>query len=973
MEEIMNKYNVISIFLTLLFLIMSPVHGMDYLYKGYDATKKFVQKHPYWTSAAGITVTAGGLYYLWQKNRAAYGKNPISQDSDYSVVFRTKGDIDGQIFENVSGQKKNNPIRLYNPVYCKKDYYIQDLDITISEDDIKPSQKGFIAATTIQSALRGYQQCKNLHNIIQSTVTIQSATRGYKARELQKEKGNISPVQENGQTWQECENPLKYYDIDQKNIDEHKKFIAQATIYPFVSNTFEITGADLLKSNNSDLFKEQVLAEQEAIKRGARYTIELLKEKSLLNEPDFYAQMHGYDKEKHPNFPPHNTIEDYAQALRDLCSFFYYIGCDQTRLDHRGFTEGTLYIQDPYGHLKQFLNIFIQKTNIDATTKKEKPKFNERISTHKFGKQQYGIDLWSDEKPWLCRFKHLLVGFDAKGVWMKPEKHGIDSWTDFFWHGVDLAQTKAVKLISRFTGSLGDDAPEYNKERVPAWETNEFKKLFPDCTQKDMTLGSMYIYAQEALKNGPKNALPIKTFIDMLQCHYNHLNDRHGREIRLTSNDMIAACMYTTDCIELMNFLKDFMHLKHSVTQYQHGNYDYFGNIQLPTSKNLRDSINRKHITEDEAYRNLEQQIVSFIQTYKQIASAVNNTFCANYFKNLIHVLELKHGEGTLKTEIGYQPLFESQFHDDVFEKSKQKKQQQESQKNRELLSCAVMNRLQAFKQESLGIISKIFPDYRATGNLFDKKQAEAISYKPLRDYLKTYILDLQQTEGLRKTTEFRVFAGQQHTGNDFIHYNEPIIRTLFELALSVKTEAQQKEALICCKAIKEIWDTVLYQDIPALAEQYGKIFSLSKEGQKLVQSCIYQADKQFEEMTQFYKDIYQELENKIEDEDWKQTYQMIQEKKKNDYTIRKETIVNFCRLAENELSFKEAIMQELTFVIKADLACREVEGNLEFDWLTKSEAFKKLAGDQNKGYVSYVTDYATAATGYVTSFWTKK
>lgn len=910
----------------IIFATAVSLHGMNYVYKGYDKTKKIISKHPYATACIGAATAAGLGYYFWhqqhdlnnqlsdgyisiEQRRANYTYN--NNDDDESWILLP----DDNELEKEGEQWNNNLLKFW------------------AEQHNTIEKQRNIYATTLQSAFRGY-----------------STRKDYEQQKTEQKIAQNQAVQE----------------------------VLHTMSHRFVQNTLRRLGIE----NDNDSIKkhmiteQDIIAEQEAIKRGAKYALEILKEKSLLEKFDFYAYINGYDKERY-NFPPQSSVENYTEALRDLCSFFYFIGCEQTRLDHTGFEEGTFFIQDPHGHLKKFLENFITKTTINAFPKGEKAKFAARISTHKFGEKQYGINLWDEKHPWLFKFKHLLVGFNNNGIWMKPEKYGLESWTDWLLHGVDLACTTTVKIWSRFSNSLGDDALEYNKERVPQWEINEFKKLFPTCTTHDMTLGTMYTYAQQALQQEPKNAIQIKLFIDTLQRHYTHLNERFGREIRLTSNELMLAHMFTNETPELSLFLDQLMKLKHAIAQYQNGNYDYFKNkTMVNMSHSLRDSMTRKHLTQNNAYQHLMQQMKDFIREYHKISKrSIAQLENENYFTQLIDILTNYQEEKILQKEIADQQIlqfFESDFHIYFSQQKQRIQQQQESILQTELLSIEVMDCLEKFKNNCIKTIQVYFPDYNTLNNtsiILDKKAYTTIKHQELRDFIEKYILDIQQTNGLRKTTELRIFAGEKYDSKQFINYNEPIIKTLYEKALHAHTEQEQNSVLALCKIINTMWQKILYQTIPALAEKYGKIFSYSQKGQEIIAACIKPARKQYDNMITFYTDIYKELENNVDNasDDWKKAYETILENKENSYRICVETIPNFCRIANSEEEFKDAIMQALTAPIRADLAQRDVEGNLEHDWITQSETFRKVIKDQNKGYTAIAKTYAMS---WMPSLW---
>lgn len=708
------------------------------------------------------------------------------------------------------------------------------------------------------------------------------------------------------------------------------------------------------KGKDQEIIAKAIPQEYVAIQRGECYVKNLNDNNSVMAKPDFYDLVNGWDKTA-MDFPPHSTLEHYQEALRDIMSYFYFVGCTQTRLDRQGFTEGTLFIADHNKNFEKFLEKLRTKANAEA--KDKNPIFYVRPSSHDFG-ETYGIDLWKTS-PWLFRFCHLLVGFDNNGgIWLKPQKDGVKEWGDRFYHVLDYLKSQTNKRWSWLTGTDGDSISCYSKERVPRREALEFYKIFPECNEK-MKLGQMYQYAVQRFLHPTSNdnVVQIKTFIDTLLRNYDHIIDgeRSGREPRLTADELLLSnYFFKTNDAELAKFYKEFIALKHAVAQYKHGNYDYFGG----TLRSSRSSQPQQHVSQHSAYEILKKFIDNFVVSCSKTLKKISSDDIKKQFEDLVTVIEFYKKHNMLESKISYQPIFESRFQKEVLWCKAVKERSYAI--TQEKLSCQVMARLEEFKATVTQLIgdfcAKHTITYKPVALPLKGKKSTGIAYEPLKEFMETYILDLNQTDGLRKTREFSCFAGTKYSDSDFMQSNSAIIMAIYGVAQNTHQEKQQKELLDVCKKIKEFWDEIMAIKIPFIAEQHDRIVTTSDVGKKIIAACVQQADKQFDELLKFYKDIHDECAVQAQEEqdvEWSTDYTTMMQQKEDFYKKNIRPMVeSFFMLFDSKTDLIDKISHDLGAVVSFDSMNRDNKGSLESEWLAKARKFKETM-DNNAGVMS--------------------
>ena len=843
----------------------APLQGMESFKKGYTQLKEVIKNNPKTSLVIGA-LTTGVL--LWEIN-SLYRNNQSQQPDQKPQTLDLSKKNDNIQQEKVQEQPKKEAPDL-------SEQMISIFSMTGGSNKVETYNKKVEVTPTLQAFTRGYLDKKHY------------------AKNLKQAQNKY--INDLRACWQE---------------EKHERTFLTNTLQAFNCPKEQLT--------------QTVEQEVQSIKRGARYAAQLITESSHLSKHDFYAQINGCKHEEKDAWGmlPFSTIENYKETLQDMITYFYFIGCSQQRPDNSGFAQGSIFIKDPKGKYKGHFAKFLEQFK-DVTTdvrKKEKSLFQPLKTTDFaiFGEKRYIVKLWDANNPWLGHFNQLLISFAEDGIWIKLEHVDLKNktLTDFIANAYETLKEN-INLWSRYTEKATPDAPEHNYESVPLWELTAFKKIFPTCDTTKMTLGDMYTYAQETLKQNPKESLPIKTFILGLQCHYPHLKGRSGREIRITLDELALAELYVTQSTSMQQFLKDFIDLKHAVTTYQ----------QYKTNPS-----------------NLLMQINMFLQNYNNNYHIGGNSDTNQYFNRFIQLLNFYKQNGILEQEIAYQPIFENYFPKIVF---KEDAEQKENNEKMQKITRQVMRVLQEFKEVSTQKLKNGCTSWniKAEKVTIPLKKSEKINHVQLRKYMEEYILDLQQTKGLRKTRELSSF------GHECLHYNDELIMTMYGIAQKASSK-NQEEYLKICTTIHEHWMNILEVIIPKIAEVEGKLVSTTYVNKEIIKDCIIQADKQYQEMIKFYTNIYTAFKDKMPEE-WGQTYTTIIAIKETYHTVVKEEVLNFFMLFNSKEDLIAEVMHRFSTVVKNDLEMRE-KASIEHDWLAQAA---KVDAKNNVGYFGSILNY---------------
>lgn len=682
--------------------------------------------------------------------------------------------------------------------------------------------------------------------------------------------------------------------------------------------------------------------ESKAIQEGALLAYQLLIEHKDLSE--IYKN---------------KTIQEYLKAILDLQSFFYSL-CFQIRPDGIGFDEGTFHIDDPQGTLQKFLGGYLSLLQMNGHKLGDpnvghwfgsNPFAYYRADSHSF-QQAFGIDRRFDSHKecefWFYKFSHILCAFTPQGVWMKPESAGLNA-DQVMTHAKHLGYSVWSKFKGQMPGSKNhDDDKRNNKERVPQAEKKQFKQWFPDF-KGNCTLGTMYEYTLQQLKQKPNNK-DFQKFILDIKKNYPHVHacynadPRWGNEIKLTFDEILTACFYTTQEKAVIGFGSLFLDLKRNVLDFKNDNYT-FAMTDLIKPGTLGESFDlvtsQKDLfncaTKEQALKKLLEQIEAFIGYEKAARELFTVPLIQNYFiataKTLEAILKDKQAEELLLNE----PLFESNFQQNYLLSEDQKKEAQQKYEQklkdqaekimfedakkitlaRDIFTivddfCAKAER----DLEELCEINTIRPSTNKTIPSIEKIERE-IQNMQLRNIFISTVIDA--TTGIQKTTELRMF--EYKTGNHYVpiyDFKERTKKTALVISnvLTGATTKDQQQALIdYCTKLHKTWGNI-WNTLCARAEKEGYITSFSPKGKDIIDRLCILYNQKKDDLLKYYANMYIKQSNPSHE--YKKLYTTLIDDIKNSYGSI-ESFVKIWFFAETqENNLENLIKGQLNNSIKA-------------------------------------------------------
>lgn len=694
-----------------------------------------------------------------------------------------------------------------------------------------------------------------------------------------------------------------------------------------------------LKNEDVSLFLGR---ESKAIQEGAFLVYQLLIEHKDLSE--LYKN---------------KTIQEYLKAILDLQSFFYSL-CFQIRPDGIGFDEGTFHIDDAQGTLQKFLSGYLNLLQMNGHKLGDpnvghwfgsNPFAYYRADSHSF-QQAFGIDRRFDSHKecefWFYKFSHILCAFTPQGVWMKPESAGLNT-DQVITHAKHYGHSVWSKLKGQMPGTKNhDDDKRNNKERVPQAEKKQFQQLFPEL-KGNCTLGAMYEYALQQLKQKPNNK-DLQKFILDIKKNYPHVHacynvdPRWGNEIKLTFDEILTACFYTTQEKAVIGFGSLFLDLKRNVLDFKNDNYT-FAMKNLSKPGNMDDSFDQvssqkdlfTKVTKEQALKHLIEQMELFICHEQAVRELFTVPSMQNYFiataKTLATIIKDKQVEELILNE----PLFESNFQQNYLLSEDQKKeaQQKYEQKLKDQAEKIMVDDAKKITLardiftivddfctkaehdlEELCEINTIRPSTNKTIPSIEKIERE-IQNMQLRNIFISTVIDA--TTGIQKTTELRMF--EYKTGNHYVpiyDFKERSKKTALIISnvLAGATTKDQQQALIdYCTKLHKTWGNI-WNTLCARAEKEGYITSFSPKGKDIIDKLCILYNQKKDDVLKYYANMYIKQSNPSHE--YKKLYATLVDDVNNSYRSI-ESFVRIWFFAETQESNLENLIKgQLNNSIKA-------------------------------------------------------
>lgn len=232
--------------------------------------------------------------------------------------------------------------------------------------------------------------------------------------------------------------------------------------------------------------------------------------------------------------------------VRALLLYYYDIA---HKLGHT-FDQGTFVIYDPQGGIWDFFNNLEKKYARDASHFNALAQGNHALGEARpwlaqYGKNFSGLDVDIPEEQKLTLLFNR-INKDGSSLFIKPEDHGTNTWTDFANHGLGFLQSQARKMSPETFGSDDDDA--FSKEQVPVKLLRYYQALVQEAQQNGLNQSTANILLEQAKAEGIQamlrggNALlqyapqQPRSFFNDLNAqeqsnnpHFTYLNKRFGR------------------------------------------------------------------------------------------------------------------------------------------------------------------------------------------------------------------------------------------------------------------------------------------------------------------------------------------------------------------------------------------------------------------------------------------------------------
>lgn len=232
------------------------------------------------------------------------------------------------------------------------------------------------------------------------------------------------------------------------------------------------------------------------------------------------------------------TLDDVGNLLW----FFYACAVNKGQ----AFEEGAYILVDP---AQQFFN-FLQSSGLGTPRRSSHLK---HISVPHYGLDVQGVFTFPPFNKGTLLYANLENGL----TFMKPENYGVQTTIDLAMHAIEFIESQARKVpsIQKAFDMRRDDDPGYAKERVPATELQQFKKIVErhgmvrESMAKAKTAGIGFMYTsaieqQSTLNRQQKRDQELDDFVAALQLLFDHLAIRTGREVIFTPDELVIFAYY---------------------------------------------------------------------------------------------------------------------------------------------------------------------------------------------------------------------------------------------------------------------------------------------------------------------------------------------------------------------------------------------------------------------------------------------